>query len=245
MSKDKRVPFGIYAPDGSKLKSYNTEQDVKSDINLISNQVAQIIGKTTVNDGLGYTAIIESTNKNGIPLDNGLFANPIPNTNGSEKVDKTIYESDKQGLENKVDSNMGTKQDGVFPLTQAEVGKTYRAGNGKLYKCITAYSGTEITLPNDNFRELSIVENSSRLDNLFILGGDLSSEDDLNQKSLYKGIITTYSISGQIPKNAPSGASVNGIVICIKANRYIQLYIDRAFSIKSRMSYASTISEWL
>lgn len=57
--------------------------------------------------------------------------------------------------------------DGTFPLTKAEVNKVYLVPQtGKNYKCIKAYSGTQISVPNENFEDLSVLENRNRLSNL-------------------------------------------------------------------------------
>lgn len=57
--------------------------------------------------------------------------------------------------------------DGTFPLTKAEVNKVYLVPQtGKNYKCTKAYDGVQISAPNANFEDLSVLENSNRLSNL-------------------------------------------------------------------------------
>ena len=55
----------------------------------------------------------------------------------------------------------------TFPLTSATINNIYlEPKTGKYYKCIKAYNGENLTLPNTNFEELSIIKNSDKLENL-------------------------------------------------------------------------------
>lgn len=83
------------------------------------------------------------------------------------------------------------------------------------------------------------------LKELIVGGGKLFTTDDLNNQNLFKGVITIYSVSGDIPKNAPSGATAYGEVVCINYGRKTQFYIDYAFSLKSRVWYSDAISPWM
>lgn len=83
-------------------------------------------------------------------------------TNSSSDTDVATSKAVKDTMD-RTTANMGTTQNGNFPLTSATVGNTYRAANGKLYKCIKAYSGTSISVPNANFEELSIFKNSEKI----------------------------------------------------------------------------------
>lgn len=112
------------------------------------------------------SGLLQSSNQIGLVL---IKSELIAYTWGTKmELVNNFTGGEEKALSGEMGTNlMGAKQDGSFPLRVAEVGKNYRAGNGKLYKCITAYNGTEISLPNANFTELSILENSNRLDNLF------------------------------------------------------------------------------
>lgn len=111
------------------------------------------------------SGLLQSSNQIGLVL---IKSELIAYTWGTKmELVNNFTGGEEKALSGEMGTNlMGAKQDGSFPLSVAEVGKNYRAGNGKLYKCITAYNGTEISLPNANFTELSILENSNRLDNL-------------------------------------------------------------------------------
>ena len=53
---------------------------------------------------------------------------------------------------------------GTFPLTVATKGNIYlEPKTGKYYRCETNYNGTQITGPNSNFVDLSVVANADRL----------------------------------------------------------------------------------
>ena len=101
------------------------------------------------------------------------------NTLATSAAVKTAYDKGVEGLNkgndalsrantanSRTDTNMGVTQYGTFPLSSATAGKTYRASNGKLYICTEAYSGSQISVPNEKFEELSIYENNNRLNNL-------------------------------------------------------------------------------
>lgn len=56
---------------------------------------------------------------------------------------------------------------GTFPLTAATAGNIYlEPKTGKYYRCETNYNGTQITGPNSNFVDLSVVANADRLNSL-------------------------------------------------------------------------------
>lgn len=85
-------------------------------------------------------------------------------TNSSSTTDVATSKAIKDTFD-RTNANMGITQNGTFPLTSASLGKVYRATNEKLYKCIKEYSGTSISVPNANFEELSIFENSKKIKN--------------------------------------------------------------------------------
>lgn len=169
MAKDNIMPRGLVVL-GTGAKIYYTESDVISDLKLVSNEVVQVVGKNSSDDGLGYFAIIESTNKNGIQLNNGLYANPIPNTNGSEKLDKGNLNPNLTNAEkivNALENTIGLKFDSnLLDLSQQGTkleGKAYLF-EGDIYKCIKQ---TESKTPeSDEFEPISNNKLSERLDNL-------------------------------------------------------------------------------
>lgn len=96
------------------------------------------------------------TKKTGFNLDKSDATNSSDSTTlATSKAVKDTFD--------RTTANMGTTQNGIFPLTSAIVGNTYRATNGKLYKCVKAYSGTSISVPNANFEELSVHENFNKI----------------------------------------------------------------------------------
>ena len=54
-----------------------------------------------------------------------------------------------------------------FPLSTATQGNVYfLPATGKYYYCQTSYNGTQLSAPNDNFVEISVLANHDRLNNL-------------------------------------------------------------------------------
>ena len=73
-----------------------------------------------------------------------------------------------------LDKGIVGKYDGEFPLTSATVGGVYFVPQTKkYYECLKAFDGTTsgqtLSLPNADFKELSILENKNKLDNLCII----------------------------------------------------------------------------
>ena len=57
--------------------------------------------------------------------------------------------------------------DGKFPLSSAELDKVYLLpSTGVSYVCTQAFTGKELIVPDSNFMELSVKENSDKLSNL-------------------------------------------------------------------------------
>lgn len=70
---------------------------------------------------------------------------------------------------------------GTFPLTAATAGNIYlEPKTGKYYRCETNYNGTQITGPNSNFVDLSVVANADRLNNLEKYYSKIIGGTDLN-----------------------------------------------------------------
>ena len=59
-----------------------------------------------------------------------------------------------------------------------------------------------------------------------------------------KPIITIFTVSKDIPINAPSGAGTYGLVITMNFYRAVQIYIDSNF-VKTRMVASSNITNWV
>ena len=76
--------------------------------------------------------------------------------------------SAKQGVVlDEQDKGILGKSNGKFPLSSATQGNVYLLEETKKYYiCTTAYSGTEISVPNANFEELSVFQNRNKLENL-------------------------------------------------------------------------------
>lgn len=59
-----------------------------------------------------------------------------------------------------------------FPLSTATQGNVYfLPATGKYYYCQTSYNGTQISAPNSNFVEISVLANHDRLNNLVEING--------------------------------------------------------------------------
>lgn len=75
---------------------------------------------------------------------------------------------------------------GSFPLTTATKGNIYLLpSTQKYYVCITDYNGSQLTVPNANFEELSVYANRSKLDNLFKRGYIGFSQSFVNSGCAY------------------------------------------------------------
>ena len=78
---------------------------------------------------------------------------------------KGEYDGTAQSIEDRVVAAVG-KEDGKFPLTEAIQGNVYYfSGNKKFYICKETQN-RRISVPNENFEELSIYENRKKLENL-------------------------------------------------------------------------------
>lgn len=175
-----------------------TDRSIACNMKLNSTWVA---GLEAIYDG-ERTSMIGFYNENGI-LDYTYLGGVIGEfnmklyANGNAYIKaKNLKTNSKEIVEaineNKIniDTNMGTTQNGNFPLSKAIVGNTYRASNGKLYKCIKTYDGSLISVPNSNFEELSIYKNFNRLEKLSgVFKYDLIYDDKqvLGQHNLLPG----------------------------------------------------------
>jgi len=99
------------------------------------------------------------------------------------------YKGTALEIDDRVVSALG-KEDGKFPLTEATKGNVYYfPGNKKFYICKEAQN-RRVSVPDENFEELSIWENRKRLENLLTFyatyewGSKLSGNIDLDKISL-------------------------------------------------------------
>lgn len=83
----------------------------------------------------------------------------------------THNHDDKYYTETETDTKLNSlagKRDGVFPLSRAIQGNVYYLpSTNKYYFCKEDYDGYRISVPNENFIEMSVYENLNRLKNLF------------------------------------------------------------------------------
>ena len=71
------------------------------------------------------------------------------------------------------------RYDGTFPLSTATKDNVYlEPKTGKYYRCETSYSGGQISAPNSNFVDLSVLANADRFGNLPTI--DYSSKIDID-----------------------------------------------------------------
>ena len=81
---------------------------------------------------------------------------------------KGEYDGTAQSIEDRVVAAVG-KEDGKFPLTEAIKGNVYYfPGNKKFYYCKENQT-RRVSVPNENFEELSIWANQNKLENLYII----------------------------------------------------------------------------
>ena len=105
--------------------------------------------------------------------------------------------------------------DGSFPLTSARANGIYLVPQtGKFYKCKTAYNGGQISAPNSNFEDLSVLENRNRLDNLY------ASYQNIFVRAGEKLIMDAHSDFESFLVISTHGA--NGILMCsiLSGNTY-------------------------
>ena len=99
------------------------------------------------------------------------------------------------------------RYDGTFPLSTATKDNVYlEPKTGKYYRCETNYEGIQISAPNSNFVDLSVLANADRFGNLLNLestGITLDSKVDAKvQNDKIKNIKLAYIINnvyGSIP----------------------------------------------
>ena len=117
-----------------------------------------------------------------------------------------------------------------FPLSTATQGNVYfLPATGKYYYCQTSYNGTQISAPNSNFVEISVLANHDRLNNLInikkieITLNQNSSEDFLKNYRYgsadcqinSKKIISLYALDS--PNFLLETARLNGSIIFAEA----------------------------
>ena len=113
-----------------------------------------------------------------------LEEKPVNGTSLVKAIDNIAEYSDFN------DKGIIGKCDGVFPLTTATANSIYfLPSNGKYYKCKTNYNGNQLTIPNDNFIDMSVLQNSDRLDNLYsfklLKEGDFKDLQEITDIDVY------------------------------------------------------------
>ena len=127
----------------------------------------------------------------------------IVNNLTSDASDKPLAAAQGKILEQLNKAVLG-KVDGSFPLTSATKDKVYYCQPlAKFYRCKESYSGSQLTSPNDKFYEISVFDNSDRLNNLCINKINMLSNPQKTVEA-YNFKIGLYNlISGRVyPTNA-------------------------------------------
>lgn len=155
---------GKQGTDGAKpVKGvdYFTEEDKKEFTNGINGSITAEGQKQLQAITSKGTEAVNAVTKVQTDIEN-ILSNHGAEGNALSLNGKTGQQYDKE-----IQGVLG-QYDGTFPLTKAEVNKVYLVPQtGKNYKCTKAYDGVQISAPNANFEDLSVLENSNRLSNLF------------------------------------------------------------------------------
>ena len=162
------------------LSLLQADEQIKSIINV--GDVIEILGESDADDG--GQRLVKCSNElglNGVDIGDGKYLNEIPNSKPSDKVDKSSITEELTIVDEGtvLDGRVGkTLNDiilggqGISSIIYIQDDGEKTAGNGyidkvtgKLYLCKNSTSDTEVT---SNFSLATNIENSSRLDNLFI-----------------------------------------------------------------------------
>lgn len=112
------------------------------------------------------TINVASANDGIIVNEDNVQLNPVTNLLDSSTT-RALAANQGLILDNKDVGIIGGRN-GKFPLTSATKGSIYLLeSTQKYYICTTDYNGSQLTVPNANFEELSVFTNRSKLDNLF------------------------------------------------------------------------------
>lgn len=130
------------------------------------------------------TVNVASANDGIIVNEDNIQLNPVTNLSNSSTT-RALAANQGLILDNK-DVGIVGGRNGKFPLSSATKGSIYLLeSTQKYYICTTDYNGSQLTVPNANFEELSVFTNRSKLDNLrkivrVGLGGKYNSADSEN-----------------------------------------------------------------
>ena len=125
------------------------------------NNVAGTAKQSVTNEGTKQTGLVIVESNKVIEQVKALVEGNPATTNALTLSNKTRPEFEKE-----VQGVIG-EYEGTFPLTSAVQNKVYYIPTiGKYYRCKTAYNGTQLTMPNGNFEEISTSINSDKIGNL-------------------------------------------------------------------------------
>lgn len=126
---------------------------------------------------------VVSANDGIIVNEDNIQLNPVNDLSNSSTT-RALAANQGLILDNK-DKGIIGGYNGKFPLTSATKGNIYLLENTqKYYICITDYNGSQLTIPNANFEELSVYTNRSKLDNLCEIS-DVNKSDFYGLENFY------------------------------------------------------------
>ena len=150
----------------------------------ITTEVSNVAGtakQSVTNEGTKQVGLVTVEGNKVIEQVKTLVEGNHDTTNALTLSGKTRPEFEKE-----VQGVIG-EYEGTFPLTSAVQNKVYYIPTiGKYYRCKTAYNGTQLTMPNENFEEISTSINSDRLSNLY--GYKLIATVDFPEKGIEKEV---------------------------------------------------------
>lgn len=125
------------------------------------NNVAGTAKQSVTNEGTRQAGLVTIEGNKVIEQVKTLVEGNPDTTNALTLSGKTRVEFEKET------QGVIGEYEGTFPLTSAVQNKVYYIPTiGKYYRCKTAYNGTQLTMPNENFEEISTSINSDKLSNL-------------------------------------------------------------------------------
>ena len=125
------------------------------------NNVAGTAKQSVTNEGTKQVGLVTVEGNKVIEQVKTLVEGNPATTNALTLSGKTRAEFEKEA------QGVIGEYEGTFPLTSAVQNKVYYIPTiGKYYRCKTAYNGTQLTMPNENFEEISTSINSDKLGNL-------------------------------------------------------------------------------
>lgn len=146
------------------------EELVQTEETIQVGDVVEVLGYYTAGDGAGHKRVIaDSDDGSGVQLDNGLYANIVPNSNGNDKMDKGDVNpnlSNAEKIVKAIESNQGLKFGTILNIDDVgtkQEGYCYMF-EGDIYKCLA--ENDEVTPESAYFQPISNNKLSDRLDNL-------------------------------------------------------------------------------